>query len=58
MRNAVAFVVGVVLVSLAGFFSPLWFLGFLPYGAGLIWAAYYFDFAEVTNGEPSSTPQR
>jgi hypothetical protein len=47
---------GVAALALVGFLSPLWFLGFLPVGAGLIWAAY--DLVEVTDGEPSSAPQR
>jgi hypothetical protein len=50
------YALGVLAGSLAGFFSPLWFLGFLPLSAGLAWAAY--DLVEVTNGEPSSAPQR
>lgn len=52
------YALGVVAGALAGFFSPLWFLGFLPLAAGLVWAAYDFDLVEVANGEPSSTPQR
>lgn len=47
---------GVASASAAGFFSPLWFLGFVPLGAGLVWAAY--DLVEVPDGESSSTPQR
>lgn len=50
------YALGVLALALAGFCSPLWFLGFLPLGAGLVWAAY--DLVEVTNGEPTSTPQR
>jgi hypothetical protein len=51
-----AFALGVVALALTGFFSPFWFLGFIPIGVGLVWAAY--DLVEVTDGEPSSTPQR
>lgn len=51
-----AYAAGVASASAAGFCSPLWFLGFIPLSAGLIWAAY--DLVEVPNGEPSSTPQR
>lgn len=47
---------GVMAGSAAGFFSPLWFLGFVPLAAGLVWAAY--DLVEVPDGEPSSAPQR
>jgi hypothetical protein len=50
------YALGVLAGSLAGFLSPLWFLGFLPLSAGLVWAAY--DLVEVTDGEPSSAPQR
>jgi hypothetical protein len=57
MRLARTFyALGVLAGSLAGFFSPLWFLGFLPLGAGLVWAAY--DIVEVTGGDTSATPQR
>lgn len=52
------YLVGVAVLACAGFFSPLWFLGFLPAGVGLVWAAYDFDLVEVTDGEPSSAPQR
>lgn len=55
-RAWLAYATGVGSVSATGFCSPLWFLGFLPLGAGLIWAAY--DLVEVTDGEPSSAPQR
>lgn len=51
-----AYASGVTAGSAAGFFSPLWYLGFVPLCAGLIWAAY--DLVEVPDGEPSSTPQR
>lgn len=57
MRRVYAlYAVGVLVASLAGFFCPFWFLGFVPLSAGLLWAAY--DLVEVANGEPSSTPQR
>lgn len=49
------YALGVLAGAAAGFFSPLWFLGFLPLAAGLVWAAY--DLAEVTDGEPSSAPR-
>lgn len=47
---------GVALAALVGFLSPLWFLGFAPLSAGLIWAAY--DLVEVAGGESSAAPQR
>jgi hypothetical protein len=48
--------VGIVALALVGFFSPLWFLGFLPLGAGFVWAAY--DLVEVTpDGQPPTAPQ-
>lgn len=50
------YALGVLAVALAGFFSPLWFLGFLPLGTGLIWAAY--DLVEVKSAEPPPTTQR
>lgn len=54
-RIVVAYCLGVVAASLAGFFSPAWYLGFLPLAAGLVWAAY--DLIEVTDDEPASTPR-
>ena len=57
MRAARAlYALGILAGSSAGFFSPLWFLGFVPLSLGLVWAAY--DLVEVTDGEPSSAPQR
>lgn len=50
------YALGVSLAAAAGFFSPLWFLGFLPLAAGLVWAAY--DLVEVTDAEPPPAPQR
>lgn len=34
------YALGVVCASLAGFCSPLWYLGFVPLAVGLIWCAY------------------
>lgn len=39
--DVAVFAAGVVLISLVGFFSPVWYLGFVPLGAGAIWAAYF-----------------
>ena len=50
------YALGVLAGSCVGFFSPWWFLGFLPLCVGLVWAAY--DLVEVPDGEPSPTPQR
>lgn len=51
-----AYAAGVASASAAGFFSPAWYLGFVPIAAGLVWAAY--DLVEVPDGESPSTPQR
>ena len=51
-----AYALGVIVGSLVGFCSPLWYLGFAPLSLGLVWAAY--DLVEVPDGESSSTPQR
>ena len=50
------YALGVICGALLGFLSPLWFLGFGPLCAGLIWAAY--DLTEVASAEPASTPPR
>ena len=49
---------GVASGSALGFCSPLWYLGFGPLSAGLIWAAY--DLVDVPkkealDGKPSPT---
>lgn len=46
---------GVLCAALAGFLSPLPFLGFVPLAAGLIWAAY--DLTEV-EGDDAPKPPR
>jgi len=50
------YALGVVAGSLVGFLSPLWYLGFVPLSAGLIWAAY--DLVEVPRAESSTASQR
>jgi hypothetical protein len=50
------YALGVSAGSAAGFCSPLWYLGFAPLAAGLVWAAY--DLVEVTDAEPPTAPQR
>jgi hypothetical protein len=50
------YALGVLAASASGFLSPLWFLGFLPIAAGLLWAAY--DLVEVTDAKPPPAPQR
>lgn len=57
-RIVVAYVLGVLLVSVCCFFSPFWWLGFLPLGAGLIWAAYDLIDAEDADDQPSRTSTR
>jgi hypothetical protein len=47
---------GVAAGSAAGFCSPLWYLGFLPLSAGLLYAAY--DLVEVTDADAPPAPQR
>ena len=58
IRVWLTFTAGVLAASAAGFFSPLWYLGFVPLAAGLIWAAY--DLVDVPkealDGKPSATP--
>lgn len=44
-RADLAFVLGVLCASLAGFLSPLFCLGFLPLAAALLWVSY--DLTEV-----------
>lgn len=50
------YALGVLALALTGFCSPLWYLGFLPLGAGLVWAAY--DLTEVTDGDATTAPQQ
>lgn len=54
-RVRLAYAAGVIAGSAAGFFSPFWFLGFVPLSAGLVWAAY--DLVEADGDKPSSAPQ-
>ena len=59
MRRALlTLTLGVLCLSLVGFFSPWWFLGFLPIGAALTWAGYEIDFEGGEDGKPSSAPNR
>lgn len=37
------FVAGVLVLAAAGFCSPVWWTGFVPVGAGLIWLAYNLE---------------
>lgn len=55
-RVVFAYTLGVALVAVCLFLSPLWWLGFLPLGVGLVWAAYDLIDAEDVNGNPSRTP--
>lgn len=50
------FIAGVACGSATGFFSPFWFLGFVPLSAGLVWAAY--NVVEVPDGSDSPTPRK
>ena len=47
---------GVVAASCAGFFSPWWYLGFIPPAIGAIWAAYDLVDAGGDNGDAQGTP--
>ena len=55
-RIWIAYTLGVLCVAAALFFSPCWWLGFLPLGAGLVWAAYDLIDAEDADDHPSPTP--
>lgn len=46
--------------SLAGFLSPLWFLGFVPLCAGLLFAALYLidDGEELADGDTAPAHRR
>jgi hypothetical protein len=54
-RDVPVYALGVLCLALTGFFSPLWFLGFVPLGAGLLWASY--DMVEVTSGDTTTAPR-
>lgn len=54
----ILFAAGVVCAALVGFFSPWWFLGFVPLAAGLIWAAYNLVDVEETNADTPPTSRR
>lgn len=60
MRRAVVlYLFGVTLLTLAGFFSPFWYLGFVPLGAGAVWAAYdLIDVGEAQRGDTATAPPR
>lgn len=53
----VAYAVGVICLAIAGFFSPWWWLGFVPLGVGLIWASYDVIDVEVDDGNSPRTPR-
>lgn len=55
-REWVCYLLGVACLALVGFFSPAWYLGFLPLGLGLCWAGY--DLVEVADADtaPASPP--
>lgn len=56
MRHVlIVYGLGVLCAALAGFLSPLPYLGFVPLAAGLIWAAY--DLTEV-EGDDAPKPPR
>lgn len=53
-RVWLTYAAGVAAGSAAGFCSPLWFLGFVPLSAGLVWAAY--DLVEVPGDDAPKPP--
>lgn len=50
-RIYLAWALGCALLALVGFFSPVWYLGFLPLGAGLLWAVYDLIDVEDPGGD-------
>lgn len=55
-RWVLTYTAGIAAGSATGFCSPLWYLGFLPLSAGLLYAAY--DLVEVTDADAPTAPQR
>lgn len=43
---------GVICAALVGFFSPVWYLGFVPLAVGLIWGSY--DLVDVKEPDDQS----
>ena len=56
-RALVVYVVGLALLALIGFFSPVWYLGFLPLGFGALWASYDLINVEDARGD-TAKPSR
>jgi hypothetical protein len=58
-RVLLVYALGVLCAALAGFLSPLPFLGFVPLAAGLVWAAYdLIDVDEEVAGGDAPRPPR
>ena len=56
---AVVYTLGVLCLSATGFLCPWWFLGFIPLGAGAIWAAdNLIDVGEERRGDTPAAPSR
>lgn len=53
--DVAVYILGVVLLSLIGFFSPWWWSGFLPLGLGCLWA--YYDMIDVEEPQHGNTPR-
>jgi hypothetical protein len=52
------YAIGVACAALAGFFYPLWFLGFVPLSCGAIWAAYDLVDVKEPDDQSSLAPPR
>ena len=50
------YAIGVACAALAGFFSPIWYLGFIPLACGAIWAAYDLVDVKESDGKPQNPP--
>jgi hypothetical protein len=58
-RVHLAYTLGLILLSLPGFLCPIWYVGFIPLGVGLLWATYdLIDTEEAAGGNTSATPRR
>lgn len=49
------YVLGVILLAVAGFCSPWWWTGFAVCGVGCVWA--FYDVIDVQEDEHGDTPR-
>jgi hypothetical protein len=56
----ITYTLAVLTASLTGFCSPLWYFGFPPLAAGLLWASLYLidDGEELTDGDTAPAHRR